>query len=321
MTTAPLFPSFDGLLSLSRHEGVDIRPTLLRVITDLYVQAPNHSSGEKRQFAELVLGLIDSVDDATRAAVRAKLLLCPDTPEGVCTKLDIGAADPARAISDRPIVEDASSGEPLRPALPPTRSKLVLRPSDAAEIDRLFLAAGSSERILILQSLAESPLGPAVRPGPHRAARASEALEMAAFASDPESFAFELSNVLLLPAKAARFIVDDPGGEPLACACKAIGMDETVFQRVLLFLKMEIGTSVLQVFRLARLYAGLSDRAALIMVAVWRGASLAKVTARYRAALYDDERRTARPAIATSARPDVAAWPTLARGKIGQSGA
>ena len=39
MTASPLFPGFDGLMTLSRREGVDIRPTLLRVLTDLYVQA------------------------------------------------------------------------------------------------------------------------------------------------------------------------------------------------------------------------------------------------------------------------------------------
>ena len=50
MTAAPLFPGFDGLMSLSRREGVDIRPTLLRVLTDLYVQASVHSDDEERQF-------------------------------------------------------------------------------------------------------------------------------------------------------------------------------------------------------------------------------------------------------------------------------
>jgi hypothetical protein len=61
MTTSPLFPGFDGLMSLSRREGVDIRPTLLRVLTDLYVQADAHSADEARQFIELSLRLIDEV--------------------------------------------------------------------------------------------------------------------------------------------------------------------------------------------------------------------------------------------------------------------
>ena len=44
MTTLPPFAGFDGLMTLSRREGVDIRPTLLRVLTDLYVQANAHSA-------------------------------------------------------------------------------------------------------------------------------------------------------------------------------------------------------------------------------------------------------------------------------------
>src|SRR5258708_12965539 len=80
MTAAPLFPGFDGLMTLSRREGVDIRPTLLRVLTDLYVQASAHSADEERQFVELTSRLIDQVDDATRAAVRARLPVYPGTP-------------------------------------------------------------------------------------------------------------------------------------------------------------------------------------------------------------------------------------------------
>jgi uncharacterized protein (DUF2336 family) len=66
-----MFHGFDGLMTLSRREGVDIRPTLLRVLTDLYVQTPNHTRDEERQFAELASRLIDEVDDATRSSAHA----------------------------------------------------------------------------------------------------------------------------------------------------------------------------------------------------------------------------------------------------------
>ena len=69
MTAAPLFPGFDGLMTL-HPRGVDIRPTLLRVLTDLYVQASAHSADE-RQFVELTSRLIDQVDDATRRGAGA----------------------------------------------------------------------------------------------------------------------------------------------------------------------------------------------------------------------------------------------------------
>src|SRR3954447_4952499 len=83
-----LFPGFDGLMTLSRREGVDIRPTLLRVLTDLYVQAPNHTGDEEKQFVELTARLIDQVDDSTRAAVRARLSIYPHTPHAILHRLN-----------------------------------------------------------------------------------------------------------------------------------------------------------------------------------------------------------------------------------------
>src|SRR3954465_4173821 len=87
MTKAPMFPGFDGLMTLSRREGVDIRPTLLRVLTDLYVQASSHTEDEERQFVELASRLIDQADAATRAGVRARLSIYPRTPFPIREKL------------------------------------------------------------------------------------------------------------------------------------------------------------------------------------------------------------------------------------------
>src|SRR6202008_1913373 len=94
MSSKPLFPGFDGLMTLSRREGVDIRPTLLRVLTDLYVQASAHSEEEARQFIELPSRLFDQVDDATRAAVRARLAIYPGTPIEILRKLGLKPAEP-----------------------------------------------------------------------------------------------------------------------------------------------------------------------------------------------------------------------------------
>src|ERR1022692_342792 len=98
MTASPLFPGFDGLMTLSRREGVDIRPTLLRVLTDLYVQAPAHSADEERQFIELTSRLIEEVDDATRAVVRARLAIYPGTPAEVLRRLGLGPASSDRRL-------------------------------------------------------------------------------------------------------------------------------------------------------------------------------------------------------------------------------
>jgi Uncharacterised protein conserved in bacteria (DUF2336) len=302
MTSSPLFPGFDGLMNLSRREGVDIRPTLLRVLTDLYVQTPTHSDEEAHQFVELTSRLIDQVDDATRAAVRARLAVYPATPLPVLTQL--GLKPPLaertplmRAIAARSLAEASTEPQPKMPRDATWRmaSNLSMQPTDAAEISDLFFGASASDRALILHNLAETPLKASPRIPEPRAARSIEALEMAAFAADVESFTLELGETLILPWKLSTQVVNDPGGEPLVCAAKALGMPSPVFQRVLLFLKPEIGTSVHMVYRLSRLYDTLQERSALIMLAAWRSSPIATTRAKYRSALYDDERSRARP--------------------------
>jgi hypothetical protein len=317
MTTPPIFPGFDGLLSLSHREGVDIRPTLLRVLTDLYVQARAHSDDEVRQFVELTSRLIDQVDDATRAAVRARLAIYPNTPPEILRKLGLNAANP-----DAPMplaLEIPATSAIAPPVRTPSEaqmrmaSNLSMQPKDAAEINDMFSRASASERALILHNLAETPLRASARIPAARAARAIETLEMAAFAADVENFTLELGEALILPARIAAQVVSDPGGEPLACAARALDMPSAVFQRVLLFLNPEIGTSVQSVYRLSRLYDRLSERSALIMLAAWRGATMAVTRAKYRSALYDEERNRARATPAqtrpAAQRPDAGTLP------------
>jgi hypothetical protein len=304
-----MFPGFDGLMTLSRREGVDIRPTLLRVLTDLYVQARAHSTEEARQFVELTSRLIDQVDDATRAAVRARLAIYPGTPLDIARKLGIKPAHgdmrvPVPAEIPAPMPAAAPAAKPPSEAAQRMASNLSMQPTDAAEISEMFFRAAASERALILHNLPETPLKASARIPAPRAKRAIETLEMAAFAADVENFTLELGETLILPARVAAQVVGDAGGEPLACAAKALDMPSAVFQRVLLFLKPEFGTSVNSVYRLSRLYDRLSERSALIMLAAWRGSTLAVTRAKYRPALYDDERHRARSAPG-QARPTV----------------
>ena len=311
MTKPQLFPGFDGLITLSRREGVDIRPTLLRVLTDLYVQASAHSDDEARQFVELTSRLIEQVDDATRAAVRARLAIYPGTPAEVLKRLGLKPSHPGQCVP-------LAAGIPAQPvAASPVRtpteaqlrmaSNLSMQPKDAAEINDLFFRANASERALILHNLAATPLRASARIPTARAARAVETLEMAAFAADIENFTLELGEALILPSRLAAQVVNDPGGEPLACAARALDMPSAVFQRVLLFLNPEFGTSVNTVYRLSRLYDRLSERSALVMLAAWRGSTMAATRARYRPGLYDEEQHRARAA-SGHARP-AAPWP------------
>ena len=82
-----MFPKLEGLDSLARRDGVDIRPTLVRVLTDLYVQKPAHSAEEERHYTELALRLINSVDLATRVTIAKKLGAYAGAPPAVARRL------------------------------------------------------------------------------------------------------------------------------------------------------------------------------------------------------------------------------------------
>src|SRR5438132_11664599 len=150
MTKLPMFPGFDGLMTLSRREGVDIRPTLLRVLTDLYVQANSHTDDEEQQFVELTSRLIDQVDDATRAAVRARLSIYPHTPPAIVQKLALQPGSDLRLHDSRGIKPAQPS---VVPPKPPTEtqqrlaSTLSMQPEDACEISAMFFADSSTERM------------------------------------------------------------------------------------------------------------------------------------------------------------------------------
>lgn len=293
MTKDSLFPGFDGLMTLSRREGVDIRPTLLRVLTDLYVQAGSHSKDEELQFVELTSRLIDEVDDATRAAVRARLAIYQYTPEPIREKLNLHTvtrAQPSPVAAPAAAVTEALAA-PVAPDF-----------NDTASLHEAFFKAGSKERIAILDSFASSSLKQAGRTDAKRRQRSIETLEMAAVAADAENFTREVGDALLLPQQLAERIVGDAGGEPLAIAMKALGMPGEVYQRVLLFLDPQVGSSVVAVFTLARLYDRISEQSALTMLGVWRNASAAITRARFRPSMHDDERQRARPTFG-QARP------------------
>jgi hypothetical protein len=79
-------PGLEGLFDLDR-KGVDIRPTLLRVLTDQYLRTPVHSPDEERKYTELAMRLIDETDIATRAAVSVRLAPHACAPRSIVLQL------------------------------------------------------------------------------------------------------------------------------------------------------------------------------------------------------------------------------------------
>ena len=103
------------------------------------------SDEEERQFVELTSRLIDQVDDATRAAVRARLAIYPGTPVEILRKLGL---KPGRTRSHPPAASRRAGSPPVvaadgsRPNEPShTAANLAMQPQDAADISEMFFSA------------------------------------------------------------------------------------------------------------------------------------------------------------------------------------
>lgn len=269
MMKLPAYPHLDGLVDLACRDGVDIRPTLLRVLTDLYVQKPSHSAAEETQYVELALGLIDSVDAPTRTAVAASLAKYPAAPEPILRKL----------------------------------GHTEVLPPGTGDLAEQFFAANADDRRTILANLdvpAATPRAPAP-PGGELIRR----LETAALQQNSGEFGRVLERALGVSAALAERITRDHGGEPIVIAAKALGMPAAVVQRVLLFLNPAIGQSVERVHGLARLFGDLTPEAAGLMLAIWRNTaaqSQSQPKRTYEPVHWDDERRSARSAATSTLR-------------------
>lgn len=284
----PTFASLEGLLEPSRREGFDIRPTLLRVLTDLYLQSRVHTAEDESYYTELALRLIDAVDIDARAAVARQLAEYPDAPHAVIVRLArevIEVAEPVLKFSSRlrPADLQAIAREcgPAHAEIIASRTQAVSVPSPggepsrlaAAEADKLcalFFAAAPAERRLILTNMDYAGVAPAEPPTV--GASTISHLETAALQHNPDALARELARALGVGDRLARRIVEDELGHPLIVAAKALRLPADVLQRMLLFINPQIGQSVQRVFELASLYEAVPLAAALRLVAIWRAA-------------------------------------------------
>jgi uncharacterized protein (DUF2336 family) len=330
-------PNLDGLAHLSQRSGVDMRPTLLRVLTDLYVQKLTHTADEERHYTELALRLLDTVDVPTRTAVATRLARHLAPPRRILERLagDLsGVAEPVRA---HPLLRAAAKAEPRQtPAVAPAaaakagagevrapgeeapgREAVARPPADlnapigdtvASELNELFFAANAEERRLILLNLEIAAPLPAGHVNLRRDPTVAQQLERAALTHDREAFAEQLAGALEIPLMQAKRIAGDELGEAIITAAKALGMPRDVLYRILLFVNTAVGHSVERVHALANLFDEMTLQAAQHMVAIWQALQkpepvAERKPARYQPLLWNDENRVrARPASATVRR-------------------
>jgi hypothetical protein len=311
--------NLENLTRLGLRGGVDMRPTLLRVLTDLYIQKLSHTPDEERHYTELALRLLDAVDVPTRVAVARRLARHLSPPLRVIQRLAADLPDVAEPV--RPHLQPlAKSGEPAVPAVPVAQKRIAAaaeRESVAAatkqsfissevagELDEMFFAATAQERRLILLNLEVVAPTPAGRLNVARDATVGRELETAALARNRDEFAQQLARSLHIPRAQARRIVSDDLGEPMVIAAKVLGLPREVVYRMLLFVNTAVGHSVERVHALAALYDEMTTRAAEHMVAIWQAVqNEERTTAKHRPLLWNDEARTrARTATATVRR-------------------
>src|SRR5262245_42412552 len=276
----------DSLVDLACRDGVDVRPILTRVLTDLYVQRPSHSSEEETQYVELVLGLMESVDAKTRAAVAAKLRHYPQAPAAVIRRLDdLAAAKPVKHENGEDLLE-------------------------------LFFSSAPEERRLILTNLDVVSDPKRRRPVPSEGELVRR-MERAALRRNPSEFSRILARALNISRELAERISFDISGEPVVVVAKVLGMKTDVLQRILLFLNPVVGLSVQRIFELCQLYDEVSSAAAEHMLTIWR-ASPVRPHAKHEPVHWDDDRRSQRASGIEKSRADVQQNTQPARIKINE---
>ncbi|HZC57393.1 MAG TPA: hypothetical protein VE396_15330 [Xanthobacteraceae bacterium] len=339
-----ILSSLENLTHFGFRDGVDMRPTLIRVLTDLYVQKLTHTIEEKRHYTELALRLLDAVDVATRVAVAGRLARHMSPPVRVIARLAADVPEVAALVRSHPVrqpkpretapvIPDAPAArgpEPVKPRevplpvaphlpprLPPRRTEperpaaaaaATITPEAASELNELFFAASADERRLILLNLHIAAPMPAGRVGVSRETVVIQRLEAAALARNREDFSAYLGQSLRIPRAQARRIAGDDLGEPIVAAAKAINMPRDVLYRILLFVNTTIGHSVARVHALAALYDEMTVQAAEHMVAIWQALHNSESASGTHQPLTRDEeaRAQARTATATVCRAPAA---------------
>jgi signal transduction histidine kinase len=306
----------DGLADLGQRSAIAMRPTLLQVLTDLYVHRLRHTPEEERRYTELALRLLEAVDVATRVAVAGRLARHSSPPLRVLQYLAGDVAEVAAVLQSHPLLRSAPLVDETPP--PPAAISSVAGIADdgcrfaeqpravdsvrAAELNEQFFAANSHERRLILRNLDVVAPIPVWLVGVSRDPTVSRRLEAAALARNREDFAQHLAAALQISREQARRIVHDDLGEPVTLAGKVLAVPRDVLYRILMFINPAIGHSVERVHSLAALFDEMPLAAAVGMVAIWQALQKGeRAAARYQPVTWDETRPRARPAGATRA--------------------
>lgn len=225
-----------------------------------------------------LLGVIANGSDDHLAAVAARPRLSPAVVEALVRNL------PDRHL---PVLLANASAEIPQPLLPLVLDRARGRPAIARAVARrerdvedtdlvdLFLDLDDRGRRRVIQAMeilalrefaAKRPLPRTPVPDPAKV----QDLARAALSRNQGLVADGLAALVGLDHATARRLVDDPGGEPLALALRAAGIDGPTAVRIILFSGGQDVRDYFEVKRLVELYETVSLRSAMALVGRWR---------------------------------------------------
>jgi hypothetical protein len=231
-------PGLEGLFDLDR-KGVDIRPTLLRVLTDQYLRASVHRPEDERTYTELAMRLIDETDIATRAAVSVRLAPHACAPRSIMLQLArdvlevaepvllhspvLTPADCQAIVAERGacyadiLARRAKAAAPEPAPAPAAAPEPAPEPAPAARVAPAVQAAPPIQAAPSAQAAAPPPIAATVASIPDAAAAKSEAQ------ADDATSARELCELFFAAGSAERRLIllnldyaDWPAGAPPA---------------------------------------------------------------------------------------------------------
>ncbi len=239
----------DGLSDIGLRGGVDMRPTLIRVLTDLYVQKLTHTPDEERHYTELALRLLEAVDVSTRAAVAGRLARHLSPPSRVVQFLARDLPEVAAALRPQPAVQPParpgrrcrvlrscrssqmphpitrslkqSTKPPLRADSAPNQPTSWVQKSPANSTNCSSEPTPTSDVSYCLISKLSFAGAPADPPR-HAHAAVGQSLETAALGRNHEDLTRHLARSLHISREQAQRIVRDEYGEPIVVAAKAL---------------------------------------------------------------------------------------------------
>jgi hypothetical protein len=157
----PNLSGLDSLAEIGLRGGVDMRPTLIRVLTDLYMQKLRHTAEEERHYTELALRLLDSVDTPTRTAVATRLARHLQPPPRVVQYLVNDLPDVAAPLRNHPTLR-AQPVHATAPSPAPvvTQSPASTRPTATAAAQALAAAPPVAAASAKAPTVTHQPVAP-----------------------------------------------------------------------------------------------------------------------------------------------------------------